>query len=286
MKNIVILGASGFLGSYLVKNLNLRPKPLYNIIPLTRDDLDLTYHDHVKVYLEKNNVNTVINCAFQGSSVKDTCMKTNLSAFLNFYNNSDLFDHYINIGSGAELPNYRGTSIENDLVNFDDFLNDDYASTKNVISRMCLEKENFTTLRLYGCFDRTEPNHRLFKKLINREINYIHKNKFDYISAKDFTSIVRYYIEDAIPSGLSRLTELTSVLADNTLYHKDMNCVYNEKYNLSDIVDMFYQSNDIERYKFRVAGFNTDHPYVGDGSKLASLPIALEGLREGLKNYV
>ena len=274
--NVCILGSNGFLGSYLVNNLKLK-----NIIPVDRYSHNITSHKKVKEFLKDNNIHTVINCAFHGNR-ENANMIYNLELFLNFYNNSDHFDHYINIGSGAEMHQHgpRGTEPEEkDILNFSDLYDDDYAFTKNVISRMCLEKENFSTLRLFGCFDRSEPDHRLFKKLINKEVYVLYNILFDYISAKDFTSIVKYYVENGIV--------LSDSVVRKPLYYKDINCVYTKKYFLSDIVDKFFKLNNIKKYQFKDCADTTCHPdYIGDGSKLSELPIELEGLEEGLKNYV
>ena len=262
--NIAILGANGFLGSYLVNNLTL-----HNIIPVTRKTHDITSHSKVNDFLKSNDIDVVINCAFHGSSVRPTDIKINLEMFLNFYNNSHLFDHYINVGSGAELTKTDQPRKEEDLTDFCDYDDEDYDFTKNVISRMCLEKDNFTTLRLFGCFDRTEPDYRLFKKFIKKEVNWLDNILFDYISAKDFTSIVKFFIEN------------------KNKHYKDINCVYNSKYSLQNIVEYFFKVNNIEKYNYRVSNNKTCiHNYIGDGSKLHSLPIKLEGLWEGLKNYV
>lgn len=260
--NVCILGANGYLGSYLTNNL-----VDYNIIPVTRDTHDIFSYSKVKDFLKTNKIDVIINCAFHGGSVKDTDIKINLETFLNFYNNSYLFDHYINIGSGAELFGTDKPRKEEHLTNFCDLYGDDYAFTKNIISRMCLEKDNFTTLRLFGCFDRTEPDYRLFKKLLNKEVHWLDNILFDYISAKDFTSIVKLYIEN------------------KNKYFKDLNCVYNSKYNLQNIVEYFFKVNNIKKYNFRVCNNKSSFNYIGDGSKLHSLPIELEGLWEGLKNY-
>ena len=269
MKNVAIIGASGFIGSYLVNNLDLQPKSLYNIIPVSRKTHKISSCKEVKEFLKNNNIHTVVNCAFQGSSVIETDIKHNLDMFLNFYNNSNLFEHYINVGSGAELMPTDRPRKEEDITDYWDCYEDDYSFTKNVIARMCLEKNNFTTLRVFGCFDRTEPDHRLFKKFVNKEVNALSNILFDYISAKDFTSIVRFYIEEY---GMYDLD-------------KDINCVYNSKYSLQNIAEYFFKVNNIEKYNYRVYNM-CEHNYIGDGSKLHSLPIELEGLWEGLKNYV
>jgi len=50
MKNVAIIGASGFIGSYLVKNLNLQPKSTYNIIPVSRKTIRLVRAKKLKSF--------------------------------------------------------------------------------------------------------------------------------------------------------------------------------------------------------------------------------------------
>ena len=54
-----------------------------------------------------------------------------------------------------------------------------------------------------------------------------------------------------------------------------INCVYNTKYSLQIIVEYFFEVNNIERYNYRVQNM-CEYNYIGDGSKLASLPIEFE----------
>ena len=255
---ICILGANGFVGSYLANNLK------HDIIEVTRETIDLTSQIEVKKFLLANNIHTVINCAFHGSSVKETSITINLNMFLNFYNCSNLFHHFINIGSGAEFDSTKdiNNQTEDQIVHICPWKNYDF--TKNTIARLCLEKPNFSNLRVFGIYDKSEPNYRLFKKIINKQINYIDNRYFDYISANDFLSIINYYIND-------------------NFAYKDINCVYKNKIKLPDLVNKFLEINNL-KYNYNVMRSYKD--YTGDGDRLASLPIRLEGHDEGLKNYV
>jgi hypothetical protein len=66
--------------------------------------------------------------------------------------------------------------------------------------------------------------------------------------------------------------------------HRDINCVYLEKHLLSNYLTMLSQwQNATISYEItnKTWGY-----YTGDGEKLALLGLELQGLDEGLKNYV
>jgi hypothetical protein len=176
-----------------------------------------------------------------------------------------MFDHFINIGSGAEFDTSKNLNQvkEEKLTEISPW--NIYDFTKNTIARLCLEKPNFSNLRIFGVYDKSEPDFRLLKKILNKKINYIDDRYFDFISAKDFLSIVEYYIDDL------------------KVCYKDINCVYNEKLKLTDFVNKFLKINNLQ-YNFNTMKSYKD--YTGDGNRLSTLPIKLLGHDEGLKNYV
>jgi thioredoxin-related protein len=118
---------------------------------------------------------------------------------------------------------------------------------------------------LFGCFDPSEPNIRLFKKFLTGKILNIEDKVFDYISAEDFAHIVEYYCQEEKPE------------------FKDINCVYYEKHLISDYLKMLntYRKTEIP---FTVTNKTWGY-YTGSGKKLAKLNLNLKGLAEGLKNY-
>ena len=125
---------------------------------------------------------------------------------------------------------------------------------------MCLGKSNFYTLRLFGCFDRSEPNIRLFKRFLADKQLPIDDKYFDFISASDFAKIVEYY-------------------CDYNVLPKDINCVYTQKKMLSDILQILAPDTIIN--KVSTGG----RAYTGSGVKLSQLSIDLDGLEKGIKSY-
>ena len=256
---VAVLGAGGFVGSIIVNYLQSKN---YQVLPITRRELDLTNYTSVQEWLIKNKPYAIVNCATAGGKqrmgdARLDDVQNNLTIFLNFYNNSQHFDKFINVGSGAEFDHSLNVdrAKESDILSV--FPADGYSYSKNIIARLVLEKENFYTLRLFGCFDSTDPNFRLFKRFLNNEPLDLVDRQFDFFSAQDFCRVLTHYLN----------TEAE---------HRDINCVYKDKLYLSEILNKF---KPVEITK------TTDKNYTGDGSKLAKLRIPLIGLDESIRNY-
>jgi nucleoside-diphosphate-sugar epimerase len=264
---VAVLGSNGYLGSYLVRQLTADG---YLVLPVTRKDLNLTDFAEVGQWLKTNQPDAIVNCAtaVSISNVRENTInyddfRNNINIFLNFYHHSDFFTKFINIGSGAEFDKVNGVTraVESDIIK--SFPVETYGYSKNLISRLILEKDKFYTLRLFGCFDRSESEARLFHQLqIKDQIN-LQDKQFDYFSAQDFYKVVIYYL-------------------NNDVVHKDVNCVYQEKKLLSEVATMFKEYHNLS-VQINVVGL--DKNYSGSGDKLATLNIPLDGLEKSLKDY-
>jgi nucleoside-diphosphate-sugar epimerase len=256
---VAVLGAGGFLGKIICEYLRVNG---YTVLPITRLELNLTDFISVRDWLDRNLPDAIINCATSGGKQRmgDALLddvQNNLTIFLNFYNNCQYFNKFINVGSGAEFD--HSSNVDN--AKEEDILKvspkDSYGYAKNVISRLCLNHNKFCTLRLFGCFDSSDPDFRLFKKFLNNEPLDLVDRKFDYFSAQDFCRVIDYYL-------------------NNQVEHRDINCVYKDKLYLSEILNQF---KPVEISK------TTDNNYTGDGSRLAKLGIKLAGLTQSIKEY-
>ena len=255
---IAVLGARGFLGKIICNHFESRG---YTVYPITRLDLDLTDFNAVSDWLNDVQPDSVVNCATaMNTDVYDNVYKdirNNISIFLNFYNNSQYFKKFINVGSGAEFDRTKNieSASETDIMRL--MPNDSYGFSKNIISRAVLGHDKFYTLRLFGCFHRSEPNFRLFKRVSKGEAVSIIDKQFDYFSAQDFCTVLDYYV-------------------NNQAEYKDINCVYKEKLYLSQIL-----------LKIKPVAIVGKDPlnYTGNGDKLASLNLPLLGLEESIKEY-
>jgi dTDP-4-dehydrorhamnose reductase len=264
---VAVLGANGYLGRFLCRSLRIDQ---YDVLPITRATIDLSDYSAVKNWLKINRPESVINCAtsINISNVRDNeinyeDLRNNINIFLNFYNNDNLFNKFVNIGSGAEFDkrNNITESNESDILTAQPI--DSYGYSKNLISRLVLTNDKFYTLRLFGCFDVTEPPIRLFHKLKTETTINLEDKQFDYFSAQDFYKVVTHYL-------------------NNHNLHRDINCVYKEKLSLSDVIRIFkYYHNTSSVINITGVGKN----YTGNGSKLSETNIELKGLVNSIKEY-
>jgi GDP-L-fucose synthase len=265
---VLIVGADGFIGSAATKNLS----NYYTCIPVYKShQIDFTNYNHVKKLLESTQPDVVLNClAYSSKHCKDNPgdeVGKNLSMFYNFYSNKNLFNQYINIGTGAEFD--RSTNIdcalESDIFNV--LPNDAYGFNKNIVSRLIADtSDKFFTLRIFGCFGPNEWQTRLLKRfLASSSFTLDNDRYFDYVSIEDFLLVVKHAI-------------------DNRIINFDCNVVYNDKLLLSQFLREFCNVHNIEN-NFVVSS-TSDKNYTGSATLLNSLNLQLSGLHAGLKNYL
>ncbi len=60
MKKIWIVGVKGHIGSALMQLLNLKK---YELLPTDKNEVDVTNRDEVRLFMQRNRPDTVINCA-------------------------------------------------------------------------------------------------------------------------------------------------------------------------------------------------------------------------------
>jgi dTDP-4-dehydrorhamnose reductase len=248
---VAILGANGFLGKFITSQLQNKG---YEVYPVTRADVDLTNFVSVTRWLETVEPYAIINCATAPAIGVDVCsyddIQNNLNIFLNFYNNGQNFTKFINVGSGAEFDRRYDINCANEYNVLVAHPRDSYGYSKNVMSRLAMRHEKFYTLRLFGCFHPTEPEFRLFNRVARGEEVKVVDRQFDYFSARDFLVVLEHYLNKKV-------------------YFKDVNCVYEEKLYLSQVLN-----------KIRPVEVVGENPlnYTGNGRTLAGLHLPLLGL--------
>ena len=254
MKKILILGAGGFIGSYIAPRLTKD-----NIVmSITKPGIDVTDANAVRNMLEQAQPDFVINCLTFGgnddvNSRDPNILTKNLAMYYNFKCNSDLFGKYINIGSGVE----RDTSN-----------NSAYALSKRIIYKD-LDYGKFYNLRLYGCFGSHERDSRLLKRFLATDGPFILKNDrlFDYMYIGDFYRIIKYVMEG------------TSI--------RSMDCVYSRKRTLSEFLRLFCDINNIDKEIIVESTSNED--YIGESFNLETMQydgLELYGIMHGMKEYM
>ena len=263
---VVVLGAAGFIGNLFTRELLTYG---YEVIPITRKDLDITKFEEVKQFLHTTNPYAVVNCTIPNGRSKidnldQSDVDNHLSIFLNFYNLSEYFEKFITIGSGAEFDRSHDITGANELDILQVMPSDTYGRLKNLISRISLGNEKFYTLRVFGCFDPSESSDRPFSKLFTQQSIDINDKEFDFISGHDLCTILCYYL-------------------NNTVINRDINCVYSVKKQISEIVNEFVYYYKLPiRINIKTAQqFN----YTGNGTRLENCNITLEGITPTLQRY-
>lgn len=263
-QKLLIIGAEGFIGSYLSKNLLN-----YETHKVVKGSIDVLNIDSVTSLLKECKFDIIVNCLTFGGKEKvnlvdQTIVENNVTMFNNFLLNSDKFSHFVNIGSGSEFDTSKNIDQAFEYEIFNSSPKQSYSYSKNLIARSIFYNNKFTTLRLFGCFGKDEPNIRLLKKyIIDKEIKIIDRY-FDYISIQDFQLILNYILSNRITSF-------------------DVNCVYKDKIKLSDFLRCF--DKVFKRNNNFVIDKISDLNYTGSCDKLNSLNLNLFGLEESFKNF-
>lgn len=266
----MITGGGGFLGSFLFKHFRHQ----HQVYAFSRQELDLSDRTLVNRHFDNNNYDVVIHCAVAGRNslniIDPTIQQNNTISWENLVNNKNQYGMLINVASGAEFDLDTNINRAKEEEIWSSNPQHSYGSSKNSIARSAIGIPNFYNLRLFGCFDSSESNTRLIKRvqsqLSQHKIFYVDNDReFDMVSAVDFATVV-------------------SAVIDNKITDKDLNVVYQDKHKLSEILKMFAR---IHRFDDNLISVSTTDlkNYTGDGSKLSKYHLPLNGLEYSLKHY-
>ena len=262
---ILITGAAGYIGKFLTKYYT---ESGHDVTPVTRQTCDLLNSAQVKQLFTKH-YDVVIHSALAGrEKIHDPSSayyNENVTMFDNLVANRNQYNKFINLGSGHEYDIDRNISYaqEEDILYVEPAA--DYGRVKNTIARHCLELDNFYTLRLFGLCHYSEPQTRFFKKLLTSSEFYIYKDCYsDFINLDDLSTIIDH------------------VMANDT--ERQINCVYEQKYKLSDLAKIFCDIQNLDHKKIIVDAVS-DNDYTGDYSRLAQLELPLLGLELAMLRY-
>ena len=257
---ILLLGAGGYIGRYL--------SGVFDTIPITRKECDLTDRSSVENMLKKHRPDVILNCAanlnLELGSFNHNHFADNLNIFLNLYGLRDNFKKLINFGSGAEFD--RKKPIHNALEKDIRIIKptDHYGLSKNIIANICMDTPNFYTLRLFGCLHHSESSNKLFKRLSTTNQPIVIDDKyFDYIWLEDLYPIVKHFVNSS-PAV------------------KDINLVYGKKFLLSELLNKFITLHNLDvEVIYKAGGLN----YTGSSLLIDSFNFPLTGIELALEKY-
>lgn len=212
MKNkLLIIGSRGFIGGWLYNYLSMKlDSTKFEIYGTGSDHIDLSDFNVVDNLTELGYTH-YINCVSAGSKDPKNSTQSdhdyNLKMINNFLDHRDRFQHYINIGSGAEIAYYKYNNpyfVEGDVWDDNNLNNPSpYAKSKLQIARKLWGENKFTTLRLFGCFGPGEKPTRLFRSYTDavkarKKAFYLTVQRFSYFSIQDFCKVVGVVIENRV----------------------------------------------------------------------------------------
>lgn len=252
VKKIFFTGGNSNVGKGVIPFLK---KDGFQIIAPPSKELNLFDNESVKKYFDKNGFeyDAIIHAAVIGGrrfNKKDdlSIYFDNMKMFENIFSYSSKVDRFIHFNSGASL--YGSGAIPNDPYGFSK-----YCMARSVDSYI-----GGFNLNIFAAFGPEDNDQRFLttaiESYIKREPIIIFEDKmFDFFYTEDLYKILKYSLESTIESN-----------------KKNIDCVYDRKYYLSDIAEII---NGLDSYKVPViinkekkgnsycGNFNIDLNYVG-----------------------
>lgn len=271
MKNnkILFTGANGFIGKQIVPLLENEG---WEVVKPSSKEIRLDIASEVDSLFDGQTYHSIIHGAIRGGrrDVEDgpKVFYTNMQIFENIFKHISKSNLFINLDSGASYG--RPSPVEEPSPkNFGDMIPvDPYGFSKYCIAKRVLQHPCAINLRIFGCFGQYEESTRFFNTNINNYINkkpieIIKDRKIDFIYANDLYKIISYFLD--------RVEEFD---------YRDINCVYDKKYYLSEIADMI---NNIDDHKVPIntKGSYNEFSYCGAAN---NLQIQYDGIEKGIKD--
>ena len=245
---ILITGANGYIGKTLYNSLNTK----YDVVPLSRKELDVTNLKQVKDYLKNKYFDVVIHCAVEGGlrlePENSSILDSNLKMYYNLLECKNHFNKFFYFGSGAEKQ--------------DTF----YGLSKKVLNQSIQGKDNFHNVRIFAVFNENEL-----------ESKFVKTNIRNYITYKDMEIFQNKYMDFFYMDDLITLMDYC-VVTDNL--PKEINCSYNYSPTLYDVVQII---NNLSDYKVNINIEEWGMAPLFNGS-FTDLGLNYIGLEQGIKN--
>jgi GDP-L-fucose synthase len=245
---ILITGANGYIGKTLYNSLNTK----YDVVPLSRKELDVTNLKQVKDYLKNKYFDVVIHCAVEGGlrlePENSSILDSNLKMYYNLLECKNHFNKFFYFGSGAEKQ--------------DTF----YGLSKKVLNQSIQGKDNFHNVRIFAVFNENEL-----------ESKFVKTNIRNYITRKDIGIFQNKYMDFFYMDDLITLMDYC-IVTDNL--PKEINCSYNYSPTLYDVAQII---NNLSDYKVNINIEEWGMAPLFNGS-FTDLGLNYIGLEQGIKN--
>jgi len=263
---LLITGGNGYIGKYLVKYYT---EYGHHVLSPSSNELDLTDLTATTNYMTANPVDTVINCAFYGREMihnpDDTFLRKNLHMFNNLINQRT-YKKFIHLGSGYEYDSERNIDFadEDDILYVQPKL--PYSALKHSQAIDLLERDNCYNIRLFGLAHYSEPPNRFFQRLLNDDKVIISEDrKHDFFNLEDVPTVI-------------------DLALNNQLKHNAINCVYENKYTLSQQAKIFCDIKGLDYNKVVVEG-SSSRGYTGSNLRIKEYNLPLLGLELAMLGY-
>tara|TARA_Y100001972_G_scaffold127594_1_gene184925 strand:+ start:1203 stop:2039 length:837 start_codon:yes stop_codon:yes gene_type:complete len=276
MKKILLTGSTGFIGKFLKKKIKSKLNKDYELFCPSRDELDLTSTMAVTYYaIEKGPFDVIMHCASSGREtpniIDNNIFKDNLLMFYNLKRIATPKEGYckfFNFGTGAEFSVSSSVEKADDIWRWHPL--ESYGASKNVITRAASYGMYDYVLRLFSTLDKSESEKRLLKKFIasvkEEKVFEIPADRYcDFFSLRDLWKVIKVYLKYQIVT------------------QHESNCVYEQKFKVSDLIKMFCEIHAIPHTSYKVTGSHL-HNYTGKFN-LDKLGVKCEGLGPSLEEY-
>ncbi|MBC8577485.1 NAD-dependent epimerase/dehydratase family protein [Yanshouia hominis] len=205
MKEILLLGANGFVGKNLKEFFQTDCPQLHLTSPSSRE-LNLLDEESVRRFLQRKQFDVVIHAAI-GNPLRDSFhasvgeLEQDLKMFFHLEKYHDLYGRMLYFGSGAEFDKRNGICAVSDLGFVNGVPESSYGLAKYIIGKAIEASANIYNFRIFGLFGKYENWRTTFisgsccKALKGLPITIRQNVFFDYLYIDDFCRAVGWFIE-------------------------------------------------------------------------------------------
>lgn len=199
MKNLLILGASGFTGKNIHEFFS-KQGDKYQLYTPSHKELDILDEKAVAQYLAHTNFDAVINCLDVSGNPPDYVQKR-LKQFANLYKYRGLYGKMIYFGSGAEYDRTLSLCDVSEKDFNKNIPSDGYGLCLYYLSQMTDSSENIYNFRLFGIFGKYERwsqrfiSNAICKNLYGFPITIRQDRRMTYLDVEDLCRITQWAIE-------------------------------------------------------------------------------------------